>query len=50
MVILLGEYWWQKYSSKLVIARWFVAKLSLSVGSGDLIMVGRGSLWLGEVK
>ena len=35
---------------EFVIARRVVAKLSLFVGSGDLIMVGRGWLWVVEVK
>ena len=35
---------------EFVIARRVVAKLSLFVGSGDLIRVGRGWLWVVEVK
>ena len=35
---------------EFVTARRVVAKLSLFVDSGDLIMVGRGWLWVVEVK
>ena len=35
---------------EFVIAGRVVAKLSLFVGSGNLIMVGRGWLWVVEVK
>ena len=35
---------------EFVIARRVVAKLSLFVGSGDLIMVSRGCLWVVQVK
>ena len=38
--------WCQKHSSKRNIVRRIVAKLSLFMGSDDLIMVGRGWLWV----
>ena len=40
--ILLGEKWLQKCSSKFVVMRRVVPKLSLFMGSGDLIIIGRG--------
>ena len=40
----------KKYSLELVTARRVVAKLSLFVGSGDLIIVVCGWLWVVAVK
>ena len=46
----MSEKWWQKFSSEFVIVRRVVAKLSLFLGSGNLIIVGRGWLWLVAVN
>ena len=46
----MREKWWQKFSSEFVIVRRVVAKLSLFLGSGNLIMAGLGWLWLVAVN
>ena len=46
----MSEKWWQKFSSEFLSVRRVVAKLSLFLGSGNLIMVGRGWLWLVAVN